>query len=213
LGARAENARLFVPDPIATKGIDPVKLPRRIDQDACRSSWAPIMSPWIPVLTQVSLGLLTIVGSGFVVHKLNASKDQREFKRSKLETLFIAVQEFDQLFALCTLFWVPAMRREASYNEVYERYENEMKGKPNYYATAEMLVNLYFPELLEKFRTLRSAADRVTEIQAKFRRAYDRQEDTFGFIDSYLKSLEEFHDTAVGLKKLICEHGKKLTVI
>lgn len=56
------------------------------------------MSPWIPVLTQIGLGLLTIIGSGVVVHKLNADKDQREFTRTKLEALFIAVQEFDQMF-------------------------------------------------------------------------------------------------------------------
>jgi hypothetical protein len=56
------------------------------------------MSAWIPVLTQVTLGLLTIIGSGVVVHKLNAGKDQREFTRTKLEALFVAVQEFDQFF-------------------------------------------------------------------------------------------------------------------
>jgi hypothetical protein len=128
-------------------------------------------------------------------------------------SLFVAVQEFDQLFATCMFFWVAAMRREIPYNQAFESHENEMEGKPDHYATSEMLVNLYFPELLEKFRTLRSAADRVSEIQAKFRRAHDRQEDTLGFIDSYLESLEEFHNTAVGLKKSICEHGKKLAVI
>jgi hypothetical protein len=171
------------------------------------------MSAWIPILTQIILSLLTIIGSGVVVHKLNASKDQREFMRTKLEALFVAVQEFDQLFSLCMIFWVSAMNRETSYNEAYERYENAMKDKPNYFGTAEMLVNLYFPELLEKFRMLRSAADRVTEIQGKFKRATDSQENTLGFVDLYLESIKGFHDTAGELKKLICEHGKKLTAM
>lgn len=178
-----------------------------------RLSWAPVMSPWIPMLTQVSLSLLTIAGSGVVVHKLNASKDRREFTRSKLEAVFVAVQGFDQLFATCMFFWVAAMRGEISYNEALERYENEMKGKPDHYATSEMLVNLYFPELLEKFRTLRSATDRVNAICVDFSRAVDRKEDTLGFVDLYLESLKDFHATTVNLKKSICEHGKKLALI
>src|ERR1700730_16670121 len=98
------------------------------------------MSAWIPILTQITLSFLTIIGSGVVVHKLNASKDEREFMRSKLEALFIAVKEFDQLFSTSMLFWVNAMNGEVSFNETYERFEKETRDKPDYFATAEMLV-------------------------------------------------------------------------
>jgi hypothetical protein len=171
------------------------------------------MNAWIPILTQITLSVLTITGSGVVVHKLNASKDKREFMRTKLEALFIAVQEFDQLFSLCMFFYVSAMQGETSYNEAYERYQNEMKGTPDYFATSEMLVSLYFPKLLEKLRTLRIAANRVIEIQGKFKRACERKENTLGFVDAYLESLNGFHNTAEEFKKLICEHGKKIATM
>src|SRR5580704_9591145 len=102
------------------------------------------MSDWIPVLTQITLGLLTIIGSGVVVHNLNASKDQREFIRTKLEALFVAVQQFDQLFATGMSHWIPVMRGELPYDQVAARYLNETKGIGDIYATTHMLVYLYF---------------------------------------------------------------------
>src|SRR5208337_3692517 len=127
------------------------------------------MSPLIPVLTQTIIGLLTIVGSGVVVYKLNARKDQREFTRSKLEALFVAVQQFDQLFSTGMSYWIAAMRREIPYDQVAARFLDETKGMAEMYATAHMLVSLYFPELKEKFRTMRAVSDQTTAIQHKFR--------------------------------------------
>jgi hypothetical protein len=150
------------------------------------------MSPWIPVLTQTIIGLLTIVGSGVVVHKLNASKDQREFTRSKLEALFVAVQQFDQLFSTGMSYWIAAMRGEIPYDQAAARYLNETKGMADVHATVHMLVYLYFPELTEKFRTMRAVSDQTTAIQHKFRTAVLRNEDTLQFVNSFSESIKAF---------------------
>jgi hypothetical protein len=171
------------------------------------------MSDWIPVLTQITLGLLTIIGSGVVVHNLNASKDQREFIRTKLEALFVAVQQFDQLFATGMSHWIPVMRGELPCDQVAARYLNETKGIGDIYATTHMLVYLYFHGLKEKLQTVRTASDETTKIQHEFRAAVLRSEETLRFVDAFTASIKTFKKAAEDLKKSICEHGKKLTVI
>lgn len=109
--------------------------------------------------------------------------------------------------------WIQVMRGEVSYVQVYERVESIRKDKPDHYSTSEMLISLYFPELLEKFRTLRSAADRVTEIQLRFKSSYDRTESVIEFADPFLKSLKEFHRVTVEFKESIREHGRKLALL
>jgi hypothetical protein len=169
------------------------------------------MSPWIPVLTQTIIGLLSIVGSGVVVHKLNARKDETEFIRTKLEALFVAVQQFDQLFGTGMSYWIASMLGEIPYEQVAARYLDETKGMPDMHATAQMLVSLYFPELKEKFQTMRTTSDQTTTIQHKFRAAVGRGEDTRPFVGPFTESIKSFHKTAVDLKESICEHGKKFS--
>jgi hypothetical protein len=54
------------------------------------------LNPWIPVAVQAGVGILSIAGSGVVVHWLNTRKERKEFHREKLEDLSVAVGEFLQ---------------------------------------------------------------------------------------------------------------------
>lgn len=105
------------------------------------------------------------------------------------------------------------MNGEVSYDHAREWHEKQMQNSPEHFATAEMLVNLYFPELLPKFQTLRSAADRVSEIQYKLRRMIDNNENPLGLLDPFLDRIKDFHHTANELKKLICERGRQLNLL
>jgi hypothetical protein len=58
----------------------------------------PVLSPWIPVIVQVGLGLLTIAGSGImsgvVTHKLNVTKEREEFLRGSLKISLRQLEDF-----------------------------------------------------------------------------------------------------------------------
>ena len=61
---------------------------------------------------QIVTSLLTIVASSVVVHNLNARKDKIEFRRNKLEAIFVAAQQFQQVFSVFMHFWTFAMTKE-----------------------------------------------------------------------------------------------------
>ena len=92
-------------------------------------------------------------------------------------------------------------------------HEKQMQNSPEHFATAEMLVNLYFPELLPKFQTLKSAADRVSEIHYKLERVIDNNENPSELRDPFLDRIKDFRRTANELKKSICERGRRLNLL
>ncbi len=81
--------------------------------------------------------------------------------RSQSAQVFAAVLGYDQLSATCIMAWAYAMHGYIPGKEAQERHENETKDKPDYYGTAEMLVNLYFPELLPDFLAIKTSSEKT----------------------------------------------------
>lgn len=48
------------------------------------------INPWIPVIVQVGLGLITIAGTGVVVHWLNTRKERKDFYRAKARSVVLS---------------------------------------------------------------------------------------------------------------------------
>jgi hypothetical protein len=172
----------------------------------------------MPVIVQVGLGLLTIAGSGImsgvVTHKLNVTKEREEFLRGKLEDLFEAVGGFQDLFGECMMIWLRFTNDEFTFEEAHKLHGEVLDGKPEYYATAEMLINLYFRALLPEFQACRRAADNVTAIQLKLRRLADGPKANILILYNPLhEAITEFHKNLIALKGAILERGASLKLL
>jgi hypothetical protein len=174
------------------------------------------MSPWIPVIVQVGLGLVTIIGSGVasgvVTHKLNARKDREEFMRTKLEALFVAIQGYIEEFAWSYSHWVDFMEGKVNYAAASESYEKDSRVVLGLYGTSVMLLNLYFPELLNEFEKLQNPKSKVSRLHLDIESAYQTKSEPARFLISFLESLVSFGDAGEELKKSIRERGRELNL-
>jgi hypothetical protein len=108
------------------------------------------MDPWIPVYVQIGLGLLTFAGSGVIVHVLNSRKEHHDFLRGKLETLFEVFSKYQQICLSTISIWSLVVNGKMTHQEALARDEKEFQSVPDYFATVQMLIYLYFPELLDE---------------------------------------------------------------
>jgi hypothetical protein len=105
----------------------------------------------IVIISQASLGLLTIVGSGVVsavvTHRLNAQKTRQDLLRQKLEELFSSVQSFGSLFVRSMLAIQEAHRRGTTPEEEFGQTQTDTSPL----SKCQMLVALYFPDITPAF--------------------------------------------------------------
>jgi hypothetical protein len=172
-----------------------------------------VLSPWIPVAVQVLLGILTLAGSGVVVHQLKAKQDREEFLRGKLEALFEAIVNFHDLFAFTMTNWLFVIGRDITWEEAQARNEEETKGRPGHYGTAEMLISFYFPSLLPKFQKCRDAANKGTAVQQKLSRLVTTKQDVSVLLEPTITALTEFDEAVKNLKRAIVDKGENLRLL
>lgn len=101
---------------------------------------------------QLIVSLLTIIGSGVVsavvTYRLNARKAEREFLRAKLETLYLAIDNFTEMLSLSYLTWLPVLAGRVTAEQALEINRKSAEAFPaRIHKTAEMLVSIYFPQL------------------------------------------------------------------
>ena len=162
--------------------------------------------------TIVFSGVFSGVVSGYVTYRLNRSKERSEFLRGKLETLFIAVQQFHLAMAESMFYWIDVTQGKLTYNEAYDKHVTLIDTAPDQYGTIEMLISLYFPELLLPFRTCKDAADQSNIVHGNLKRMADAGKDPSSLFDPYFKSLKEFDAGCKTLKAAIIKLGVRLRV-
>jgi hypothetical protein len=110
--------------------------------------------------------------SAVVVHYLIYARKERDFRRKKIEELFLALQAWCVAFLGNHIVWPRVMLGEMDYNEALDI---QLKNPPKSHGkldTVTMLVNLYLPELRPELEAILKARDDVNAIQGKFRKAY-----------------------------------------
>jgi hypothetical protein len=69
---------------------------------------------------QLVVSLMTIAFSGLVsavvTHQLSTSRQERDFRRKKLEELYLAVVGFCTSIQTANIVWLPVMRGDFAYN-------------------------------------------------------------------------------------------------
>jgi hypothetical protein len=173
------------------------------------------MDPWIPVYVQIGLGILTFAGSGVMVHWLNSRKENKEFLRTKLEALFLATGEFQQLCLTVMHPWAQVITGEMSFEEASAACDEASKNKPEYFETVEMLVRLYFPKLIPEFERCEESSSKVNVLMFKIRRA-SREKNSLAIeslVNPYLEALKNFDGALDGLKEAITRLGEEVGLL
>jgi hypothetical protein len=139
------------------------------------------------------------VVSGVVTHHLATSRQEREFKRRRIEELFLAAQRFEKAITTANVAWPRAMRGEISFNQALD-FQTEVLQKlpPDQYETIEMLVNIYFEPLRAYFEVMIKRRDAMNAVQEQFRGVYRGRgpsPECREFVSPFLKALREFHDS------------------
>src|SRR5438105_6769249 len=100
---------------------------------------------------QLLISIATILCSGvisaIVTHKLSTGRAEREFRRKKLEALFMAVHTYCNKLFTANLMWPRVMRGEIDYNQGLDIFIKNHSEKDDSAEIAIMLINIYFPEL------------------------------------------------------------------
>jgi hypothetical protein len=147
----------------------------------------------IAIEIQLVISIATILSSGvvsaIVTHKLSTGHAEREFRRKKLEELFMAVHTYCTKLFTANIMWPRVMRGEIDYNEGLDIFMKGHGEKDTSAETAIMLINIYFPELRPGLDAIFQRRDQINRIQSEFKRTYQRDEPCDSFVRPFLAEL------------------------
>jgi len=126
-------------------------------------------------LAQIILGLLTITMSGVVsavvTYKLNLNRDERRFRRQRLEEAFIAFMGFTKELGIHWMRFVPVMTGKLTYDQALDSVI-AAKVEASHFDNLEMLLTLYWPELLTYYNRLIGIRQKGNDVLVSHKRRY-----------------------------------------
>jgi hypothetical protein len=176
----------------------------------------------VPVLansttTNFALTFLTsVLTSSFVssavFYWLTSRKELSQFRRGKLEELFMAYQAYCKM--VITIRYLPyrqAMVGQIDYNQALDlAIGAQQKDSPRYHETCEMVIRLYFEEFLPAWDELIKRLDKMHSVQMDFKQSYKEGEDTRRFVIPFDIACREFEKQEEVLRDSIISKARKL---
>jgi hypothetical protein len=146
-----------------------------------------------PLVIQMIVSVATILCSGVVsaviTHKLSAGLAEKEFRRKKLEELYFALHTYCGKLFSTNMVWPRVMRGEITYNDANDLIIKNHDKEDKSHDVAQMLVNIYFPQLRPQLEAIIQRRDRINQIRSAFKKAYERQENCDRFIKPFWDEL------------------------
>ena len=110
--------------------------------------------------TQILLALFTILGSGvvtaLVTYKLNADRARKEYRQTKLETLFAAAKNYHLKAISDWMVFTSVLEGRRSYIEAAKVFAAGCDLYPrDAQEQTEFLINVHFENLIPKFEKIR----------------------------------------------------------
>ena len=127
------------------------------------------------------------VVSAIVTHYLATGRAEREFRRKKLEELFMAIHTFCTKLFSANIIWPRVMHGEITFDEGTAFVINNLGDRDKSADIAAMLVNIYFPELRPGFQTILQRRDQINDVYSEFKQAFQRGEPCVRFIKPFLE--------------------------
>jgi hypothetical protein len=159
------------------------------------------MSVALIVAAVLSSGLFSGLVSALVAHRLGTSRQDREFKRKKIEELYMAMHGFCTTFKVFAMPMLPVMRGKIDYNQALDVQLKHDKSSERYYETAAMPVSIYFHELRPRFERILECRDAVNGVLSDFKRAYEKAAPTSSFVTPFKAAMDEFEKERNGFNE------------
>lgn len=121
----------------------------------------------VPTIVTIGLGVGTILASGvtssIVTYRLNRTKDQFAFMRTKAEALYLAADEYGRSLSIYTIPFYGVIKGESSWSQMRDIQNGFQSQKRDYggHETMTMLAEIYFP-------SVRPALAKVVEARGGF---------------------------------------------
>jgi hypothetical protein len=165
-------------------------------------------------MNSIWLGLLTIIGSGvasaIVTYKLNLGKSEREFRRQKLQELYLAFHRFNVALGSHNIIWIPVMAGEMDYNQALDIIIKRSSDHKGHAEELFMLVDLYFPEMDKYAKRIIEIRDILNAIQRDFKNAYEGGLETASFLKPFREAILLLDSSEKEFKKELSTLARKL---
>lgn len=100
------------------------------------------------------------VVSGVVTHKLNQSRDERKFRRQRLEEVFVAFMGFTKDLSLTWMRMLTVMQGHLDYIQALDLEIAARSGDAQHLDKLDMLIVLYWPEMTPHLKRLMATRDK-----------------------------------------------------
>jgi hypothetical protein len=128
------------------------------------------------MISQIILGLLTIAMSGViaavVTYRLNISRDERRFRRQRLEEVFTAFNGFTRQLGVTWLTYTNVMTGKIDYNQALDMVIAQGKDVVHHFDTLNMIILLYWPELIPHLDRVKAMRDEANDVLHEHKRRY-----------------------------------------
>jgi hypothetical protein len=147
---------------------------------------------------QIIVGVLTIVMSGVVAavvtFRLNARREDRQFRRERLEQLFRAFSGFCRVLEVGWSPYINVMAGKIDYNQALDMTIASGEDDERNLENVEMLVAIYWPELQSHVNALKTVRDDASSLlgehKARYKAGHTRDKESFDAIGQVIRRLD-----------------------
>ena len=164
---------------------------------------------------QVLLSLATIISSGVVAavvtYKLNARREERQFRRQKLEEFYMAMSGYCRMLITDFFTYENVMRQKLSYNDALDATVKRGTDEKRSCDTTLMLLTIYFHHFQPIFTKLIDCRSTLNSIVSEFTESY-RSGDPDGarWLKPFTENLRKIEDIENQLRQAIQKEAERL---
>lgn len=172
-----------------------------------------------PILGIVLGGILAFCGGAGVAYftfRLNRDRSQIEHQRLKLEELFLAADAFEKTVSGNMIGYLPVIDGKLTWNQMLDIQIDKGSDVPfGGRRTMEMLINIYFPDLIGVFESVIGKMERFNFLSSVMKEEYKEtgmlSRDVWN--DRITEAITEYGDAAKKLKNSIVNKARPLSGI
>jgi hypothetical protein len=164
---------------------------------------------------QIILSLATIVSSGvmsaIVTYKLNARREECQFRRQKLEEFYMAMSGFCRSLMTHFFTYQGVMEQKTTYNAALDATIEKGTDEKRSCDTTFMLLPIYFPQFQPVFNKLLNCRSTLNAILGEFRESYKAgNPDGTRWLTPFTENLCQIEDIEKQLRQMIQKEAERL---
>jgi hypothetical protein len=140
-----------------------------------------------------------------VTFRLNIHRDERRFRRQRLEEVFVAFNGFSKQMGILWVTYVPVMTGKIDYNQALDMVIARGKDQECHFDKLQLLVALYWPELnayVDRLVVLREKANSILALhKQRYLAGHNQDKESYDAISGTINDLAQLEkDFAAGAR-------------